>query len=277
LYLPEVEGDVWNGMRPATYFGNVNEVTDLIRFGRKIGADMQEVETLLRGALHAVADGDDVEGVHQMRHARVMAEGAIRSRLSEQYEAFREEVETERDLGAPVNEATALLVKAKRALEDEHWTLASRRLKEAGRALQGSAAEDRNARERLHRTGWLIGTLERFEEVTADVVGLNMESIRARSDGNYHLCLRLDDEVCEKVLPRLFPHLEELLDEGQRRLISLRSREVDPARLTMSYRSAADYLEMARRRHDRGTPDDMRVALEYLRELEELFTSAFDV
>ena len=254
------------------YRRSVDKMTTIINLGRSIDADISEAEGLYREAIIEVARGNDRASIVMMKDAELLVMNAIKLTLDNRLGRTRSSIKAADKEGMDTTEAEKHAVKAHRALKAGDLSEAARYDDLARTALDKVRKVHAEVAARLEWTIWLIKNLFVFETISEHTLAVYTESRQALEAGFYEEAIELDRSVLDEVLPRLCQYIDEMLDHAQKVVIVLRDKEKDLARLTLHYRSAADYLEMARRRYDRGTPDDIRVALEYLREFEKRYS-----
>jgi len=258
-------------MERRRYRKYVDEMTELIHLGRSLGADISDGERIFKESLSLIANGNDLKGMQAAKSAKAMVQGPIRLVLESQLVQMMPDLDAATREGYLTDEASGHVRSSRKYLKEWKLKDAARYNQLAIDALAKAQTKQQSINEQLEFTGWMLDTLAIFETVPSHLTDIHEGSLKSLDDGHFEKALELDRIVTDGMEERLWYFMDEMLDRAQMRVIAMRERETDPARISLHSRSAADYLEMARRRHDRGTADDMTVALEYLRELETRF------
>ncbi|UCC92496.1 MAG: hypothetical protein JSW25_07450 [Thermoplasmata archaeon] len=255
-------------MDAETYHERVEEMKALLKLGRTIDADMTKASSIFREALFEYSEGNDRATRDLMDSAREKAMRAVDECLRVRLETTRSRILRANKAGVETGGASELLVHANNALAVGNASDAIEYDRKANETIASAWDAMDYTTEQLSFSGWLIEKLSFFDFVPEHIVDAREASMKAAVSGNLDRARDIDLMLQGEMIPLLQDHIADILAAGQRQVIYMRQRDVDPARPSMSISSAADYLEMARRRFDRGTPDDIRAALEYLYELE---------
>ena len=255
-------------MDPEEYRRRIDELSKLIGLGKELEVNVSPAETLLRRALKDYSTGNGDAARTKMENGLRSVRDALGPVVNRRVLRCRRIIDGHRQRGLDVSKAERIADLAMEAYKEGRLLEASERERAASRAMDEAIARYQVELEKVRFGEWLLATMAWVQGVTGPQDTVEVEDPATLSPAKRE-CVETVDHIHESAVEVLRNDFPKLLDRAQRQVAGMRFREGDTARPSMDYLAAADYLEMARRRLDRGSDEDLMVALEYIYEVHE--------
>lgn len=261
-------------MEPGEYKRRIDELSELIGLGKELDVNVSPAETLLRRALEDYSKGRGDAARAKMENGLRYILGAVGPVVERRVLRCRDILDGHSQRGIDVPGARRESDLALEAHREGRLREAHDHRIAAERELDMALSRFRHQALRVRFGEWLLATMAWAQGVDAS------RGSPARAEAPGQARDQRDgfegwvDEIQRSAVEVLRDRLPELLDRAQRRVVAMRFKEEDPARPSMDFLTAADYLEMARRRYERGTDEDLMVVLEYIFEVDERSSGA---